>query len=206
MSFPASRGCTCLRLCTRTGRGGSSRASWLGVSLSLFVALCAADALTKEGVTAGDVITIDKSTGKVTKIGRGFSRAKDFDAVGPATRFVQVKSQPSSPPPPLALFRSVHAQPSRLGSFPVASFSSPPIHMHLKREREEVDHVPSVYVCMSMSVSACTWRVEYQLYLVTCASLRLFRVPGKGSSLSQGFFSPSSSACCKTPCRPFRTE
>ncbi|PFH32168.1 RuvB family 2 protein [Besnoitia besnoiti] len=47
------------------------------------------DALTKEGVTAGDVITIDKSTGKVTRVGRGFSRAKDYDAVGPATRFVQ---------------------------------------------------------------------------------------------------------------------
>ncbi|CDJ44341.1 ruvB-like 2 protein, putative [Eimeria tenella] len=47
------------------------------------------DALTKEGVTAGDVISIDKASGKVSKIGRGFARAKDFDAVGPTTRFVQ---------------------------------------------------------------------------------------------------------------------
>ncbi|XP_026192508.1 ruvB-like 2, partial [Cyclospora cayetanensis] len=47
------------------------------------------DALTKEGVSAGDVISIDKASGKVTKIGRGFARAKDFDAVGPTTRFVQ---------------------------------------------------------------------------------------------------------------------
>lgn len=47
------------------------------------------DALTKEGVSAGDVISIDKASGKVSKIGRGFARAKDFDAVGPTTRFVQ---------------------------------------------------------------------------------------------------------------------
>ncbi|KAL8426474.1 hypothetical protein Efla_001776 [Eimeria flavescens] len=52
-------------------------------------AVAAADALTKEGVSAGDVISIDKASGKVTKIGRGFARAKDFDAVGPTTRFVQ---------------------------------------------------------------------------------------------------------------------
>lgn len=46
--------------------------------------------MTKEGISAGDVISIDKASGKVTKIGRGFARAKDFDAVGPTTRFVQV--------------------------------------------------------------------------------------------------------------------
>lgn len=51
-----------------------------------------ADALTKEGVTAGDVISIDKASGKITKIGRSFARAKDFDAVGPTTKFVQVKT------------------------------------------------------------------------------------------------------------------
>ncbi|KAL8273116.1 hypothetical protein Esti_002874 [Eimeria stiedai] len=53
------------------------------------LALQAHHALTKEGVSAGDVISIDKASGKVTKIGRGFARAKDFDAVGPTTRFVQ---------------------------------------------------------------------------------------------------------------------
>lgn len=47
------------------------------------------DALVKEGITAGDIISIDRGSGKVSKIGRGFSRAKDYDAVGPTTRFVQ---------------------------------------------------------------------------------------------------------------------
>ncbi|MPC32899.1 RuvB-like helicase 2 [Portunus trituberculatus] len=40
-------------------------------------------------VQAGDVITIDKATGKITKLGRSFTRARDYDATGPQTRFVQ---------------------------------------------------------------------------------------------------------------------
>ncbi|XP_068200211.1 ruvB-like 2 [Palaemon carinicauda] len=47
------------------------------------------EALTKEKVQAGDVITIDKATGKITKLGRSFTRARDYDATGPQTRFVQ---------------------------------------------------------------------------------------------------------------------
>lgn len=47
------------------------------------------DSLTKEKVTAGDVITIDKATGRVNKLGRSFTRSRDYDAMGPATRFVQ---------------------------------------------------------------------------------------------------------------------
>jgi RuvB-like protein 2 len=47
------------------------------------------DALVKEQVTAGDVITIDKATGKITKLGRSFTRSRDYDAMGPQTRFVQ---------------------------------------------------------------------------------------------------------------------
>ncbi|EPX72265.1 AAA family ATPase Rvb2 [Schizosaccharomyces octosporus yFS286] len=47
------------------------------------------DALTKEKVLAGDVVTIDKSMGKVTKLGRSFTRARDYDAMGADTRFVQ---------------------------------------------------------------------------------------------------------------------
>jgi len=47
------------------------------------------DALGKEKVMAGDVITIDKASGKITKLGRSFARARDFDAMGPETRFVQ---------------------------------------------------------------------------------------------------------------------
>ncbi|XP_065210379.1 ruvB-like 2 [Planococcus citri] len=47
------------------------------------------EALMKERVQAGDVITIDKATGKITRIGRSFTRARDYDAAGPQTRFVQ---------------------------------------------------------------------------------------------------------------------
>eukprot|EP00760_Papus_ankaliazontas_P030047 PhM_4_TR4587/c0_g1_i1/m.99045/K11338/RUVBL2, RVB2, INO80J; RuvB-like protein 2 len=44
--------------------------------------------LQKEKVTVGDVITIDKASGKITKLGRSFVHAKDFDAQSQATRFV----------------------------------------------------------------------------------------------------------------------
>ncbi|QPG72819.1 RuvB-like protein 2 [Brettanomyces nanus] len=44
--------------------------------------------LTKEKVIAGDVISIDKSNGKVTKLGRSYARARDYDAMGPDTKFV----------------------------------------------------------------------------------------------------------------------
>ena len=47
------------------------------------------DALAKEKVTAGDVITIDKASGKISKLGRSFSRSRDYDAMGAQTRFVQ---------------------------------------------------------------------------------------------------------------------
>lgn len=40
------------------------------------------DSLAKEKVLAGDVVTIDKSSGRVTKLGRSFSRARDYDATG----------------------------------------------------------------------------------------------------------------------------
>jgi RuvB-like protein 2 len=47
------------------------------------------DAFTKEKVQAGDVITIDKSTGRVSKLGRSYVRARDYDAMGADVRFVQ---------------------------------------------------------------------------------------------------------------------
>jgi RuvB-like protein 2 len=47
------------------------------------------EALEKEAVSAGDVITIDKANGRVTKLGRSFARARDYDAMGPQTKFVQ---------------------------------------------------------------------------------------------------------------------
>ncbi|KAF4667740.1 RuvB-like 2 [Perkinsus chesapeaki] len=36
-----------------------------------------------------DVISIDKSTGRITVLGRSFARSRDYDAMGPQTRFVQ---------------------------------------------------------------------------------------------------------------------
>ncbi|XP_052067644.1 ruvB-like 2 [Mytilus californianus] len=47
------------------------------------------ESLTKEKVSAGDIITIDKATGKITKLGRSFTRARDYDAMGAQTKFVQ---------------------------------------------------------------------------------------------------------------------
>merc|ERR1712048_1313198 len=47
------------------------------------------ESVVKEKVQAGDVITIDEATGKITKLGRSFTRARDYDATGASTRFVQ---------------------------------------------------------------------------------------------------------------------
>merc|ERR1712025_1363078 len=46
----------------------------------------------KEKIEAGDVVAIDKGSGKIQKLGRSFSRANDYDAMGPATKFVQCPS------------------------------------------------------------------------------------------------------------------
>ncbi|XP_014789263.1 ruvB-like 2 [Octopus bimaculoides] len=40
------------------------------------------ESLTKEKVQAGDIITVDKATGKISKLGRSFTRARDYDAMG----------------------------------------------------------------------------------------------------------------------------
>jgi RuvB-like protein 2 len=47
------------------------------------------DSMTKEKVMAGDVISIDKASGKITKLGRSFTRSRDYDAMGADTKFVQ---------------------------------------------------------------------------------------------------------------------
>ena len=47
------------------------------------------DMLSSEKISAGDVISIDKSSGKISKLGRSFSRSRDYDAMGAQTRFVQ---------------------------------------------------------------------------------------------------------------------
>lgn len=46
--------------------------------------------LRKERIGAGDVVTIDKATGKITKLGRSFGKAREFDASGAEVRFVPV--------------------------------------------------------------------------------------------------------------------
>ena len=56
------------------------------------------DSLSKEKVLAGDVIAIDKTSGKVTKLGRSFARSRDYDAMGADVRV---------PTPPLALLMNI---------------------------------------------------------------------------------------------------
>ena len=46
------------------------------------------DELSKEKIIAGDIISIDKSNGKIIKLGRSFSRARDYDAMGSDTKFI----------------------------------------------------------------------------------------------------------------------
>jgi RuvB-like protein 2 len=47
------------------------------------------EAISKEKINAGDIITIDKASGKISKLGRSFARSSDHDNVGAQTRFVQ---------------------------------------------------------------------------------------------------------------------
>lgn len=46
------------------------------------------EAISKAKISAGDVINIDKSTGRVTKLGRSFAKSRDYDATGASTKFV----------------------------------------------------------------------------------------------------------------------
>ena len=48
------------------------------------------DALSKEKVAAGDIVAIDKASGKITKLGRSFARSRDYDAMGADVRVVVV--------------------------------------------------------------------------------------------------------------------
>lgn len=47
------------------------------------------DSMSKERVMAGDVISIDKASGKIVKLGRSYTRSRDYDAMGADTKFVQ---------------------------------------------------------------------------------------------------------------------
>merc|ERR1712130_905459 len=47
------------------------------------------DALIKEKVAAGDVITIDKASGRISKLGRSYTHARDHHVTGSNVQFVQ---------------------------------------------------------------------------------------------------------------------
>merc|ERR1712224_688481 len=47
------------------------------------------ETIQKDDIQAGDVITIDKSSGKISLLGRSFTRSRDFDAMGAMTKLVQ---------------------------------------------------------------------------------------------------------------------
>lgn len=47
------------------------------------------DSLQREKITAGDIISIDKTSGRISKLGRSFTRARDYDAYSTDTKFIQ---------------------------------------------------------------------------------------------------------------------
>jgi len=47
------------------------------------------DAMTKERIVAGDIISIEKSSGRITKLGRSYARSREYDAMGADTKFLQ---------------------------------------------------------------------------------------------------------------------
>jgi RuvB-like protein 2 len=49
------------------------------------------DALLKENVSAGDVISIDKGSGRITKLGRSYGKLRDYEVTG-NVKFVQCPS------------------------------------------------------------------------------------------------------------------
>ena len=44
------------------------------------------ESMQKEKVQAGDVVAIDKASGRITKLGRSFARSRDYDAMGKQLR------------------------------------------------------------------------------------------------------------------------
>ncbi|XP_010515346.1 PREDICTED: ruvB-like 2 [Camelina sativa] len=47
------------------------------------------EALDKEKVQSGDVIVLDRACGKIIKLGRSFTRSRDYDVMGSKTKFMQ---------------------------------------------------------------------------------------------------------------------
>ena len=79
--------------------GGGTR--WLGVERTLALPF-----LTTVPLPCRDVITIDKATGKISKLGRSFTRARDYDAMGS-----QVSWAPGSPHQVPGYFSLLHLPP-----------------------------------------------------------------------------------------------
>jgi RuvB-like protein 2 len=48
------------------------------------------EALSKEKVLAGDVVAVDKTSGKISKLGRSFARSRDYDAMGADVRWISI--------------------------------------------------------------------------------------------------------------------
>jgi RuvB-like protein 2 len=47
------------------------------------------ESILKEKIAAGDIVTIDKASGRINKLGKSFAKASEYDAAGPQTKFVQ---------------------------------------------------------------------------------------------------------------------
>lgn len=50
------------------------------------------DSLIREKISAGDVISIDKGSGKITRLGRSYGKMRDYEVMGPNVKFVQCPS------------------------------------------------------------------------------------------------------------------
>lgn len=105
------------------------------------------DSLTKEKAQAGDVITIDKATGRISVLGRSFTRSRDYDAMGPNTKFVQVRRCPraiarASSPVGVAPGALVADAPTFLFAPAASALQCPEGEL---QKRKEVVHVVSLH-------------------------------------------------------------
>ena len=51
------------------------------------------EAIQKEKIIAGDVITIDKASGRISKTGRSFAKASEYDALGNYRNFLWIENK-----------------------------------------------------------------------------------------------------------------
>ena len=54
------------------------------------------DAMTKAKVMAGDIISIDKASGKITKLGRSYTRSRDYARCTPPPSAASTKLRSTS--------------------------------------------------------------------------------------------------------------